>query len=223
MLLQPAHRMAPWPVMLQAQAPPPASAHFASNAVLEDDGNSALLPTSALPANTRVWVRNGLGQTTAATLDASVAALSSHGLARLLLRAPLATGTSRSSASRAPFAGSPGHAMQFGSGDAPAWPTLTQGFLGSLAGDGDVRRLGFDADPGAAVLDATGLLVGVVSARSGGEARWVPLSALAPANASGPMSAAAPTRTGLALVAPDQIYEAGLRRVVQVLIADDPP
>jgi len=223
MLLQSAHRMAPWPVMLQAQAAPPASAHFASNAVLEDDGNSALLPAFALPANARVWVRNGLGQTTAATLDASVATLSSHGLARLLLRAPLATGTSRSSASRAPFAGSPGQAMQFGSGDAPAWPTLTQGFLGSLAGDGDLRKLGFDADPGAAVLDATGLLVGVVSARSGSEARWVPLSALTPANASGPMFPRAPTRTGLALVAPDQIYEAGLRRVLQVLIADDPP
>jgi hypothetical protein len=222
-LLASLHRMAPWPVMLDAQAPPPPSARFASNAVLVDDGAAALLPLSALPAHARAWVRNGLGQTTAATLDASVASLSSHGLARLLLRAPLATGASRSSAGRAPFAGSPGQAMQFGSGDAPAWPTLTQGFLGSLAGDGDARKLGFDADPGAAVLDATGVLVGVVSARSGSEARWVPLSALAPTNASGPMPPAAPTRTGLALVAPDQIYEAGLRRVLQVLVADDPP
>jgi len=226
LLLASQHRMAPWPVMLDAQAPPPSSARFASNAVLVDDGASALVPLSALPAlppHVRLWARNGLGQTTAATLDASVASLSSHGLARLLLRAPLTTGTSRSSAGRAPFAGSPGQAMQFGSGDAPAWPTLTQGFLGSLAGDGDVRKLGFDADPGAAVLDASGVLVGVVSSRSGSEARWVPLSALAPTNASGPMPPGAPQRTGLALVAPDQIYEAGLRRVLQVLVADDPP
>jgi len=220
LLLASQHRMAPWPVMLDAQAPPPSSARFASNAVLVDDGAAALLPLSALPAHARAWVRNGLGQTTAATLDASVA---SHGLARLLLRAPLTTGTSRSSAGRAPFAGSPGQAMQFGSGDAPAWPTLTQGFLGSLAGDGDVRKLGFDADPGAAVLDASGVLVGVVASRSGSEARWVPLSALAPTNASGPMPPGAPTRTGLALVAPDQLYEAGLRRVLQVLVADDAP
>ena len=223
-LLQPLHRMAPWPVMLGAQPAPPAAARLASTAVLVDDGASALVPASALAslANARLWVRNGLGQATAAALDASDAALTSHGLARLVLQSRMATGASKASTGRAPFAGSPGYAMQFGAGDAPAWPGLTQGFLGSLVGATDVRRLGFDAASGAAVLDAKGVLVGIVSPTADGEARWVPLSALAPADAPSP-AAPAPARAGLALVAPDEIYEAGLRRTLQVLAADGRP
>ena len=224
-LLQPPHRMAPWPVMLDAQSPPPALARFASNAVLADDGATALLPLSALPAvaHAHVWVRNGLGQTTAATLEAEDATLASHGLARLLLRARLSPGTAKASTGRAPFAGSPGYAMQFGAGAAPAWPALTQGFLGSLVGDTAARKLGFDAGAGAVVLDAKGALVGVVSEAGNGEARWVPLSALASAAAPPPASSAAPARPGLALQAPDAVYEAGLRRVLQVLAADGHP
>lgn len=223
-LLQPRHRMAPWPVMIDAQPAPPAAARFASTAVLVDDGASALVPVSALPslANARLWIRNGLGQATAAALDTGDTTLSSHGLARLVLRSRLSTGASRASTGRAPFAGSPGYAMQFGQGDAPAWPGLTQGFLGSLVGETDVRKLGFDAGAGAAVLDAKGQLVGIVSTMSNGVARWVPLSTLAPADAPAPATPA-PARAGLALVAPDEIYEAGLRRVLQVLVADGPP
>jgi hypothetical protein len=220
LLLQPLHRMAPWPVMLAAQAAPPATARFASNAVLVDDGTAALVPAPALPAGARVWVRNGLGQTTAATPDASDTALASHGLARLVLRARLPTGASKAATDRAPFAGSPGYALRFGASDAPAWPLLTQGFLGSLAGGTDARRLGFEADAGAAVLDARGALVGIVSATADGDARWVPLSALAPPTAQPPAAATPPARAGLALVAPDEIYEAGLRRVLQVLVDD---
>ena len=220
-LLQPLHRMAPWPVMLEAQTTPPLSARFASNAVLVDDGMSALVPfaSRASFAHARVWVRDGLGRTTAATVDASDPALSSHGLARLLLRSRLTVGTSQATAGRAPFAGSPGYAMQFGAGDGPAWPALTQGFLGNLVGDTDLRRLGFEAVPGAAVLDAKGALVGIVSTSANGDARWVPLSAVSPAVAS--QAASAPARTGPVLVAPDEIYEAGMRRVLQVLVADD--
>ncbi|HEY9029149.1 MAG TPA: tetratricopeptide repeat protein [Burkholderiaceae bacterium] len=223
-LMQPSHRMAPWPVMLGSQPAPPAAARFASTAVLLDDGAAALVPASALTSHAaaRLWVRNGLGQTSAATLDASDAVLSSHGLARLVLQSRMSIGASVTPTGRPPFAGSPGYAMQFGSGDAPAWPGLTQGFLGSLVGDTDVRRLGFDAGSGAAVLDAKGALAGIVSATSDGQARWVPLSALAPAHAR-PPATPAPARTGFALVAPDEIYEAGLRRVLQVLAADGAP
>jgi len=191
-------------VMLAAQAAPPATARFASNAVLVDDGTAALVPAPALPAGARVWVRNGLGQTTAATPDASDTALASHGLARLVLRARLPTGASKAATDRAPFAGSPGYALRFGASDAPAWPLLTQGFLGSLAGGTDAR----------------GALVGIVSATADGDARWVPLSALAPPTAQPPAAATPPARAGLALVAPDEIYEAGLRRVLQVLVDD---
>ena len=218
-LLDASHRMAPWPVVLAAQAAPPASARFASNAVLVDDGATALLPSSALPANARVWVRNGLGQATAATLDAGDVALASRGLARLVLQARMPVGDSKASAGRAPFAGSPGYAIQFGRGDAPAWPTLTQGFLGGLARDSDRRQLGFGGEAGAAVLDANGVLVGIATASSDGDATWLPL----PSAASSPSPVApAPARVGLALVAPDQIYEAGLRRVLQVLVDAGP-
>lgn len=223
LLLQPRHRMAPWPVMLDAQAPPPPSARFASNAVLVDDGATALVPLAALPAlaPARAWVRDGLGRTTAATLDTGDAALSSHGLARLVLRSRLSVGASRVAAGRAPFAGSPGYALQFGAGDGPAWPALTQGFLGNLVGATDLRRLGFDADSGAAVFDARGAVVGIVSTNANGDARWVPLSAMTPAVEA--PTASSPVRTGPSLVAPDEIYEAGMRRVLQVLVADDAP
>ena len=218
-LLEPLHRMAPWPAMLDAQAPPPASARFVSNAVLVDDGAAALLPQSALLPGARLWVRNGLGQATAATLAASDAALSSRGLARLQLDSRLPVGASKASAARAPFAGSPGYALQFGRGDAPAWPTLTQGFLGGLVRGSDRRTLGFDGSAGAAVLDARGTLVGIALVASDGDATWVPLQAT---ETSSPPEATSPVRAGLALVAPDQIYEAGLRRVLQVLVDDGP-
>jgi hypothetical protein len=222
-LLQPLRRMAPWPVMLDAQAPPPLSVRFASNAVLVDDGATALVPfaSHAAFAHARVWVRDGMGRTSAATVDASDATLASHGLARLILRSRMSVGASHAAAGRAPFAGSPGYAMQFGAGDGPAWPALTQGFLGSLVGDTDRRRLGFEAGSGAAVLDAKGALVGIVSSTANGEARWVPLPAVMPADAATSLATPAIARPGLALVAPDEIYEAGLRRVVQVLVADD--
>jgi hypothetical protein len=223
LLLQPLHRMAPWPVMLDVQAPPSATARFASSAVLVGDGASALVPLAALPARApaRTWVRDGLGRTTAATVDTRDAVLSAHGLARLVLRERLSVGTAHASTSHAPFAGSPGYAMEFGADAGPAWPGLSQGFLGSVVNDTDLRRLGFDAGPGAAVLDAQGALVGIVSTAANGEARWVPLSAIAPASAMPAAAPAAPARAGLGLVAPDEIYEAGLRRVLQVLVDDD--
>lgn len=213
-LLQPAHRMAPWPVMLGLQAPPTASARFASNAVLVDDGGAALLPLSALPslANMRVWVRNGLGQAAAATPDASDAALSARGLARLVLAARMPLGDSKASSGRAPFAGSPGYALQFGNGDAPAWPVLTQGFLGGLVRGSELRKLGFDGGAGAPVLDAKGTLVGITLAPVDGDATWRPLLPSTPSQAPSPVPA------GPALVAPDQVYESGLRRALQVLV-----
>ena len=219
-LLEPLHRMAPWPVMLDAQAPPPATARFAGNAVLVDDGAAALTPLASieLAPRTRLWVRNGLGQTTEATLDRPDAALASRGLARLRLRATLPAGASRLAAGRAPFAGSPGYAAQFGPGSEPAWPALSQGFLGGPVGDSDVRRLGFASTSGAPVLDAKGALIGIVLASVNGQATWLPLSALAPPPAD---ANAGPAPRAQSLVAPDEIYESGLRRTLQVLV--DPP
>jgi len=216
-LLEASHRMAPWPVMLDSQAPPPASARFASNAVLVDDGDAALVPLSALAASTRLWVRNGLGETTAAAPGATDVSLSSRGLVRLVLQARMPVGDSTASTGRAPFAGSPGYAIQFGRGDTPAWPTLTQGFLGGLARDSDVRTLGFEGAPGAAVLDAKGRLVGITLASTDGDATWLPLPSTGTPTGAGP-----PVPAG-ALLAPDQVYESGLRRALQVLVTNDRP
>ena len=215
-LLEPRHRMAPWPVVQGAQAPLPPSARFASNATLVDDGAAALLPfaATAFAPGARVWVRNGLGQTTQATPDRADAALESHGLARLSLRTPLPPGAAPAAAGRAPFAGSPGYAIQFGRGTGPAWPALTQGFLGGPIGNSDLRKLGFESAPGAPVLDAKGALIGVALASPGGATTWLALPSAPP-----PVSAPPPAR---ALVAPDEIYEAGLRRALQVLV-DAPP
>ena len=127
-LLQPPHRMAPWPVTHDA-TPPPASARFVSNGVLVDDGASALVPAHALERVTpaRLWVRNGLGQTVAAELDRGDPASAALGLARLKLRAALPLAASRQADGHPPFAGSPGYSMQFGETSAPAsvMPTST--------------------------------------------------------------------------------------------------
>lgn len=219
-LLEPLHRMAPWPVDPGSRAGPPASARFVSNGVLVDDGGAALVPASALGRvpHARVWVRNGLGQAARAEVDRVDAALAAHGLVRVKLDPALSVGASPQRAGRAPFAGSPGFAVQFGDTSAPAWPMLAQGFLGTLVGDTDVRRLGFASTSGAAVLDAHGALIGITLASTDGPATWLPLSAATPARAA---DATPPARAGLALPAPDEIYESGLRRALQVLV--DPP
>jgi hypothetical protein len=105
--------------------------------------------------------------------------------------------------------------MQFGQAAAPAWPMLSQGFFGTIVGNTPVRRLGFAAAPGAAVLDAQGRLVGIALAPADGPATWLPLASAMP---SPPAATAPPPHAGLALTAPDEIYEAGLRRALQVLV-----
>lgn len=214
LLLTSPHRMAPWPSATGGPVPP--AARFASNAVLVDDGRAALVPLAALAPESpaRLWVRNGLGQAVEAS-RADDAALAARGLARLRLHAALPVGASRESAGRAPFAGSPGYSLRFGDTREPAWPMLTQGFLGGLAGAGAARRVGFDSAPGAPVLDAGGALVGITLGTTRPQAAWLPLSDATSAPAA-PASTAA--RAGLALVAPDEIYEAGLRRALQVLV-----
>ena len=215
LLLRTPHRMAPWAVSLDASPPAP-TARFASNAVLVDDGHAALLPLSSMPqdADARLWVRNGLGQSVQARRADADPTLVARGLARLRLDSALPVGASRVAGERPPFAGSPGYGVAFADTAEPAWPMLTQGFLGGSAGMGATRRLGFAAPAGAPVLDAGGALVGITLSSAGAQATWVPLSDASPVAAP----ASAPSRHGLALVAPDEIYEAGLRRALQVLV-----
>ncbi len=224
-LLQASHRMAPWPVTGDAQASPPASARLAGNGTLLDDGATALVPLAGLKAGAGalVWVRNGLGQATEATVDPAPPALAAHGLARLRLRTALSAGTPRESAARTPYAGSPGYALAYGPAPGPAWPALTQGFLGSAKGDAGERRLGFGSAPGAPVFDATGALIGVVLDAGDAPSTWLPASTWAPPSApASPPAAAAQAPRALALAAPGDIYEVGLRRALQVLVDRGP-
>lgn len=220
LLLAPLHRMAPWPVMVDAQAPPPAAVRFAGTATLLADGATALVPLATVNPvqHGRVWVRNGLGQTTEATAHRGDRYLTERGLVLLTLRSPLSVGASRQPAGPPPFAGSPGYAVAFAAGAGPAWPQLAQGFLGSLVGQTDVRHLGFDAPAGSPVLDRRGALVGIAVAAPDGQATWVPLSALPIAPLAPPSAVAASSTQATGLVAPDEIYESGMRRALQVLV-----
>ena len=220
LLLEPPHRMAPFPVMVDAQAPPPATARFAGTATLLADGVTALIPLASVDPkrHEHAWVRNGLGRTTEATVHRGDRYLTERGLVLLTLRSPLSLGASRQGPGPAPFAGSPGYAVAFSAGAEPAWPQLTQGFLGSLVGQTDVRRLGFDAPAGSPVLDRRGVLVGVVVATPDGQATWVPLSALPLPPFAAPSAAAAPAAPATGLAASDEIYESGMRRALQVLV-----
>jgi len=220
LLLAPLHRMAPWPAMADGQAPPPATVRFAGTATLLADGATALVPLAVVDPtrHDRVWVRNGLGRTTAATVHRGDRMLTERGLVLLTLRSPLAVGASRQLAGTAPFAGSPGYAVAFSAGSGPAWPQLAQGFLGGLVGQTDVRRLGFDAPAGAPVLDRRGALSGVVVATPDAQATWMPLSALPLPPSAAPSAAAASATATTGLVAPDEVYEAGMRRALQVLV-----
>ncbi len=218
-LLDAPHRLAPWPTSIAGQAPLPEATHVAAAGVLLGDGARAVVPQSALAAAAggRLWVRNGLGETTEAVAVRDAApALATAGLALLDLRAPLAPGAAGDAPE--PFAGSPGHVLRFAPGDGPAWPWLAQGFLGRTDAATGARLLGFDVGdaPGAAVLDGSGRLAGIVGgATAGRPTLWVPVARWSAALGVLVADARPAART---LTAPDAVYEAGLRRPLQLVV-----
>jgi hypothetical protein len=188
--------------------------------VLLGDGRFALAPVADLGAAGRLWVRNGLGQTSAAAVDRRFA---DSGLVLLSLERPLPAAARLAVAARDPFAGSPGFVVDFAaSADAtPQWPMLHAGFFAGGAA-GAARALGIATSAGsagAAVFDAGGRWAGIVlpSSADSKVQRWLPLSRLrdplgdllpAPlANES-----ATPARIGA-----DEAYERSLSIVLQVL------
>lgn len=228
-LLKLPHRMAPWPVMLAGQSPVPPAARLVVGAVLVGDGSTALAPATSLGSvnGQKLWVRNGLGQTTAATVDRSDKALEALGVVVLKLSARLDPGGAGAKVSPAtPFAGSPGYIVQFAASGDAAWPWLRQGFFGSNDGTAGLRRLGFSdagGSPGAAVLDRQGRLVGLSLRAAGGEALWMPMALWKvggePKVGGAPGAAPAPTSLP-SIMAPDAIYEGGMRLALQVIAAD---
>ena len=227
-LRQPPLRTAPY----AWGAEPPADSEVVGSGVLLDDGVSAAVPTTTLGpaplAHSPVWLRNGLGQTVSARLQARDEGL---GLTTLRLDSPLPRAT-LAAARREPFAGSPGYMVEYAPTHSPsaAWPLLRQGFFARLTTDAGLRRLGLDAPAGprgGPVFNARGEFAGVAVPGSDGPDRLVPASmpvlraalpGAPPAAAGGQGHAPEPAvahQPGTGDV--DAIYEQSLRIALQVI------
>jgi tetratricopeptide (TPR) repeat protein len=224
-LLERPHRMAPHPLAHAGSSPVAPLARPLASAVLLGDGRFALASAGDLKAARRLWVRSGMGQTTAAAIDRTFA---DSGLVLLALERPLPAAAQLAVAPRDPFAGSPGFVVDFAAGtDAtPQWPMLHAGFFagGAAAGAaGAARALGIatsTGSSGAAVFDAGGRWVGIAlpPAADSPAPRWLPLSQLRGWLGDllqSPLASesAAPTRIGA-----DEAYERSLPVVLQVLV-----
>ncbi|MBS0450638.1 MAG: hypothetical protein JSS14_04945 [Proteobacteria bacterium] len=220
-LLRTPHRMAPQAVMLGGQAAVPAAARVVGSAVLLNSGSLAVVPLAAVreAGGQGLWLRNGLGQTTQASVQPD-AALQAQGVMLVKLETPMDPGQGTQPAPREPFAGSPGFAAQYApQQDAqPAWPWLSPGFFGAPALQGHARPLGIDLAPspfGGPVFDAQGRLAGMALPGPSGEATLLPASAW---HGDGPQPAAAAQAPSPSRVAPTgQVYETALRVALQVI------
>jgi hypothetical protein len=222
-LLIPPARLAPY-----AQPGPPASARMLANGVLVGDGGRVLTRLGTA-AGTRLWVRNGLGHASSASVERRLG----DGIVVLRLSTPLPM-RPLEAAARDPFPGSVGYVIEYtpARGAPPAWPVLTAGFVGGVvqsptprpASDksaGALRLLGVDVPKGprgGPVFDAAGRLAGIaVPGTSDAPDRLVPVSHLQPSmgRASAAVDPGAPAK-----LPADEIYENALRTTVQVLAAD---
>ena len=198
--------VAPPALMADDQPSPAASANVVASGVLLDE-HRAVVPLSAIRDVSSLWVRNGLGRTTAARVERRIEA---HGVAMLGLAAPL-DDPRLQLAPRDPFAGSPGFVVAYApsAGPSPAWPWLYQGFFGAP----HRQTLGIDVPAhtnGAPVLDAAGRWAGMVV-----EGRWVAGSLLRELVQGDPTADAS-------RIAPDEAYERALRIAVQVVGGTEP-
>jgi hypothetical protein len=220
-LLERPHRMAPHPLAYAGSTPVAAHARTVASAVLLGDGRFALASVGDLKAARRLWVRNGMGQTTAAALDRTFA---DSGLVLLELERPLPGAAQLAVAPRDPFAGSPGFVIDFAaSTDAtPQWPMLHAGFFAGGAA-GAARALGIatsTGSSGAAVFDAGGRWVGIAlpSAAESQAPRWLPLSQLRGWLGDLLQSPLASESTAPVRIGADEAYERSLPVVLQVLV-----
>jgi hypothetical protein len=165
-LLDPPHRVAP-----AASEPPQAVGAIADQALV----GGVLLPSGrhvAVPAvpglleDGRFWVRTGLGAWSRARFERPWGDDRNSQVVVLGLSTPLPIPHDLALATRAPFAGSIGYAVQQGAGSrsAPDWPWLNAGFLGAPVGQGTVQRLGIALPAGVLggpVFDSSGRVVGL--------------------------------------------------------------
>ena len=219
----------------------PSQAKITSSAVLLP-GDSANAGRFALVSLTKaggkpntLWLRNALGQVSAAKVEKRLPKL---GVTILRLASPLPLPEGLTTASGEAFPGSAGYAVQYPIAPgkpmaAPAWPQLHIGFVGGMAEPANAasedRLLGISL-PGQArggpVFNGAGQLIGLAIQAAPGQADLLVTSGqlakalggsaskfgLAKVKAAG--AAGAP-----AAVAADQIYEASLKSALQVITA----
>jgi hypothetical protein len=215
LLLQTPVRMAPYGPL----AGLPKGARVVGTGLLAGGGLMALLPEGTLGTSTKVWVRNGLGQTSAAQIDRTFSDL---GLVALRLRTALPLERPAQLAPGDAFPGSVAYVVEYTpSLDAtPQWPALHTGFLGSPLASHAARPLGITLSPGprgGPVFDDGGRLVGMAIKQPGATDQLVLASRLFAhvGKALGLASTAAQKQR----VSVDQVYESALRNTLQILAA----
>jgi hypothetical protein len=210
----------PWRVAPHAWgATVPAHAQVRASGVLIDGGRAVLVPGGVLGQARRVWVRNGLGQTSAAGVEKRFDA---PDLTLLRLASPLAPPPAMRPTAREPFGGSPAYTAEYsaGAGDRAAWPLLRQGFMGGVPRDDGPRPLGIEVPPGprgGPVFDAAGRLVGIAITDGAGVNRIVFASRVGAL--IGAPDADAPAVAPAQRMPLDEIYERALTATVQVILA----
>ena len=187
--------------------------------VLMQDGATALVPSHLVDGVRKVWVRNGLGQTSETTV---VLRLESAPLTLLRLSQPLYAPAPITYVLREPVAGRPGYTLEYapGAGTDAAWPLLRQGFFSNAPRDGGPRPLALGTSAGAhggPVFDAQGRLVGIGLNDAIRGDRFLPIAAWGAEVL--PLSGQ-PTdgSQGTSRMATDEIYENGLRTALQIVV-----
>jgi hypothetical protein len=188
----------------------PATAVVAGNATLLPDGRHAIVPSSQLPADGALWLRNGLGRTVRVERHRRDGP---GGVATLRLSEAM---DAWPAAARRPFPGTPAFVVAFDR--AATWPQLHSGFLGSLADDTNGQWLGIETGAhaaGAAVFDSNARLLGMaLPAAADGRLRFIGLAAASP---QVPVTQPADVGSS-AKYSVDELYERSLRSVLQLIV-----
>lgn len=209
----------------------PASARVFGSGILLPSGEQALVPLALISLAGKIWLRNGLGQLTPATIAKRLPA---SGLALLRLQTALPAPEDYKFSANDAFPGSVGFAVEYVAAmdSAPAWPVLRTGFLGAALmndeGKEVGRQLGIEMPPGprgGPIFNGNGQLIGLAlhGGKPGKANLLVPvshlrrelrkISAVNPATAL----ALAPATDTPARWSVDQIYETSLKASLQVI------
>ncbi|MCV2355218.1 serine protease [Paucibacter sp. B2R-40] len=215
-------RIRPGPLAIGADLP--AHAQAVGSGLLLDGGRLALVPLAPSQAATQLWLRNGLGHTSAARL---VQTFDNLGLALLSLDKPLPT--AQSTLSRAPrdaFAGSPATSFAYLATPSAqaAWPAMHRGFLGRISAANNQQAVGVElpiAPRGGPVFDQAGRWIGLVLPNQAGEPQLLPLSVLQAQ--LGTSFTDVPVLQAGRPIALDQQYEQALPLTLQLLVESKQP